>query len=167
MTDCDAKSHVPCGCSSRVMSSSTQFSNSFIDHHDYPLSERSYHKNTTAAPVLTQYRYQELPPQPPKITSMISSRMPYRSVLRIEFYLTIHQVLWKVCHFVLLAFILSILLLFRRISSIDYSKEKDSAVIHFEKPSAAKTASMVSNMTRHCGAADLPRLAEWWYPGRR
>jgi len=41
-----------------------------------------------------------------------------------------------------------------KISSIDYSKEKGSAVIHFEKPSAAKTALML-----HGGILDGANLS--------
>jgi hypothetical protein len=47
----------------------------------------------------------------------------------------------------------------RRISSIDYSKEKGSAVIHFEKPSAAKTALMVSLDDNHTAAQLISSLS--------
>jgi hypothetical protein len=108
----------------------------------YPVNVRII--TSRPSTLLTATRYPQSRPQPRKPTSTISSRMSL-SFIFVSFSLHSHQVLWKVCYPIIQTSLLFIQRALCRISSIDYLEDKGTAVIHFEKPSAAKTASMVSS----------------------
>jgi hypothetical protein len=55
----------------------------------------------------------------------------------------VHQVLWEVCIFIAHCFRSLRQYLCYRITKIDFNADAKSAVVHFEKASAAKTALMV------------------------